>query len=129
MFYVHGNKIESVKRQIERQVASGHELFVIVEHLHEHGWPWNIIEQAVYELDKTKRFAKELAHIKHTHHKKHHIGELAKWIQKYYSKHIDLETIIKRAKQKGWTEDDIRLSLEQVRLRKKDAHLKDFLES
>ncbi|MFW5746541.1 MAG: FG-GAP-like repeat-containing protein [Nanoarchaeota archaeon] len=127
--HFHGHKVVTVKEHIRQQLEYGHELFVIVEHLHEHGWPWEVIEQAVVELDGTKRFDQELAHVRHSHHKKQKIRELGQWMQKHYGQKKHLEAIIRAALKAGWTEDDVGIALTHVRLRKKDRHIKDFLEN
>jgi hypothetical protein len=127
--HMHGSEVNTLKRHIEKQIESGHDLFIIVEHLHAHGWPWDVIEQAVYELDRTKKFSSELAKIKHYHHKKPYLKKLTIWIKKHYKEGKNIESIIEVAKKCGWSEDDIGIAMTSIKFKDKDRHIKDYLEN
>jgi len=108
-------------RIIKKGVKEGkHELYFIEEHLLEHNWPKIMVAKAVERARKDPELRKKLLAIKREHHAQAILERLARSVQQWYNKGHSLERIFLHAKKQGWTEEDIREIIPQLKLKRKD---------
>jgi hypothetical protein len=114
----HDTKEKALEDYILKSLDSGHELFYAVEHLVDHHWPIELIEEAINKVKKQNKYKIEVKHISHYHHNKEKVHELADWIKKMYKEHA-MKDIIDIAGKSKWTEDDIILAFHVLKHRMK----------
>ncbi|MCB9358356.1 VCBS repeat-containing protein [Candidatus Woesearchaeota archaeon] len=109
----HDSKVKVIEQYILKSLDAGHELFYIVEHIREHNWPNEIIEEAMDMAKHEKLFKEDIKHVKHYHHNKEKIHQLAEWISKVYGTH-SMKDILDTCVKNRWTEDDIIIAFKQL---------------
>ncbi|MFT4303454.1 MAG: FG-GAP-like repeat-containing protein [Candidatus Woesearchaeota archaeon] len=126
----HTTKEEVLEKYILKSLDSGHELFYVVEHLREHNWPAEIIENAIDIAKHDKLYADEVKHIRHYHHNMEKIEKLAKWIERVYPQHT-MKDIIDLSLKNNWTEDDVIIAFKQIknkiRIRNEDKEVMKYM--
>jgi len=110
----HDSKVKTLEKTIIKGLDSGHELFLIVEHLTDHHWPVELIEEAIKDLKHDKLFSDEVKHIIHHHHNKAKIHLLANYIKKMYKGHSTSD-IVDDVLKHEWTEDDVVLAFKELK--------------
>jgi len=105
----HDKEEETIKKYIYKSLESGHELFYVVEHLVDHNWPVELIEEAIEDVKHEDLFKTDVKKVMHYHHNKDNIHTLAEWINGMYKEH-GMKDIIESALKFNWTEDDVILA-------------------
>lgn len=103
----HGDELAHIEQYMIKSLDQGHEMFYIVEHLVEHGWPHELIQQALNDLEHDKAHKYQLHHLHHSTKTKEEIKALQTWIKNSLKHKVHLEHLFDVLRAKGWAEADI----------------------
>lgn len=123
---IHGYKTDRLADLIIRNMARGHEPFIIIEYLLNKGYSEKEIEEARKKAEDDPRFEEAERHIIHRTHSKKSLAELHRWIRSETRSGKDFDAILKSCLQKGFYEDDVIIALKHVSLDKRYKELEKY---